>query len=136
MTQSAGPPKRRIYANGYYSDWFEIKSGVAQGCPLSALLFLVVAEGLRISLEMESGFKGIEIGGTSYPISQFADDTTLMMGDTEEIPHAEKGLRRYGPTNNDTPEEDDTALEEPDAQIDNWEAEFAADLEAETELMQ
>ena len=42
----------------------------------------------------------------------------------------------YGPTNNDTPEEDDTALEEPDAQIDNWEAEFAADLEAETELMQ
>lgn len=31
------------------------------------------------------------------------------------------------------PEEDDTALEEPDAQIDNWEAEFTADLEAETE---
>ena len=24
------PPKRRIYANGYYSDWFPIKSGVAQ----------------------------------------------------------------------------------------------------------
>ena len=42
----------------------------------------------------------------------------------------------YGTTNNDTPEEDGTALEEPDAQIDNWEAEFAADLEAETELMQ
>ena len=34
------------------------------------------------------------------------------------------------------PEEDHTALEEPDAQIDNWEAEFAADLEVETELMQ
>ena len=40
----------------------------------------------------------------------------------------------YGTTNNDTPEEDGTALEEPDAQIDNWEAEFAADLEAESEL--
>ena len=25
------PPQRRIYANGYYSDWFGIKSGVAQG---------------------------------------------------------------------------------------------------------
>ena len=95
MYDTERPPKRRIYANGYYSDWFEIKSGVAQGCPLSALLFLVVAEGLRISLEMESGFKGIEIGGASYPISQFADDTTLMMGDTEEIPHAERGLRRW-----------------------------------------
>ena len=42
----------------------------------------------------------------------------------------------HGPTNNDMPEEDDIALEEPDAQIDNWEAEFAADLEAETDLMQ
>ena len=37
---------------------------------------------------------------------------------------------------NDMPEEDDTALDEPDAQIDNRETEFAADLEAETDLMQ
>ena len=57
------PPRRRIYANGYYSDWFDIKSGVAQGCPLSPLLFLVVAEGLRISLNMQTGFKGIQISG-------------------------------------------------------------------------
>ena len=28
------PPRRRIYANGYYSDWFDIKSGVAQGLSL------------------------------------------------------------------------------------------------------
>ena len=40
-------PRRRILANGYYSDWFEIKSGVAQGCPLSPLLFLTVAEALN-----------------------------------------------------------------------------------------
>jgi hypothetical protein len=44
---------------------------------------------------MESGFKGIEIGGVSYPISQFADDTSLMMGDTAEIPYAEKGVKRW-----------------------------------------
>lgn len=40
MYDTAKPPRRRIYANGYYSEWFEIKSGVAQGCPLSPLLFL------------------------------------------------------------------------------------------------
>ena len=45
MYNTEAPPKRRVYANGYYSDWFDIKSGVAQGCPLSPLLFLVVAEG-------------------------------------------------------------------------------------------
>ena len=43
------PPRRRVYANGYYSDWFDMKKWVAQGCPLSPLLFLVVAKGLRIS---------------------------------------------------------------------------------------
>ena len=35
MYNTENAPKRRIYANGYYSDWFPIKSGVAQGCPLS-----------------------------------------------------------------------------------------------------
>ena len=44
------PPRRRIYTNGYYSDWFDIKSGVAQGCPLSPLLFLLVAESLKLTL--------------------------------------------------------------------------------------
>ena len=41
-------PQRRIYTNGYYSNWFSIKSGVAQGCPLSPLLFLLVAESLTL----------------------------------------------------------------------------------------
>ena len=77
MYNTEAPPKRRVYANGYYSDWFEIKSGVAQGCPLSPLLFLVVAEGLRISLDMEERFVGIKIGNKRYKLSQFADDTTL-----------------------------------------------------------
>ena len=72
-----------------------IKSGVAQGCPLSPLLFLVVAEGLRISLDMQTGFKGIQIGGKFYKISQFADDTTLMMRSVKEIKAVEAGLKRW-----------------------------------------
>ncbi len=35
MYDEKSPPQRRIYANGYYSPWFPIQSGVAQGCPLS-----------------------------------------------------------------------------------------------------
>ena len=42
----------------------------------------------------------------------------------------------YGPRDNNMPQEDDTALEEPDTEIDQWEAEFAVELEAESELMQ
>ena len=53
MYNNTTPPKRRMYVNGYYSDWFEINSGVAQGCPLSPLLFLIVVgkgEAARTSL--------------------------------------------------------------------------------------
>ena len=42
----------------------------------------------------------------------------------------------YGPRDNNMPQEEDTALEEPDTEIDQWEAEFAVELEAEPELMQ
>ena len=89
------PPRRRIYANGYYSGWFQINSGVAQGCPLSPLLFLVVAEGLRISLDMQKGFEGIRIGGRNFKVSQFADDTTLMLSDLAELPAVEKERHRF-----------------------------------------
>ena len=61
MYDTEAPPQRRIYANGYYSKWFPIRSGVAQGCPLSPLLFLIVGQALKISLDMQpgQGLKGI-----------------------------------------------------------------------------
>ena len=88
-------PRRRMFVNGYYSDEFQIKSGVAQGCPLSPLLFLVVAEGLRVSLDMETGFKGIKIGNSYYKLSQFADDTTVLMGDKKEIKYVNRAIQRW-----------------------------------------
>jgi hypothetical protein len=89
-------PKRRMYINGYYSSWFRIQSGVAQGCPLSPLLFLVCAQALKISIEMEKGLKGIKIGEQTYKISQFADDTTLFMHKISELKHAEEAVAKWG----------------------------------------
>eukprot|EP00966_Prymnesium_polylepis_P087464 2023768-Prymnesium_polylepis.2 len=88
-------PRRRIYVNGYYSEWSDIKCGVAQGCPLSPLLFLIVAEALRESFEMEPLLKGIEIGGTRHLLSQFADDTALILGHKKEIKYVNRALRRW-----------------------------------------
>ena len=43
----------------------------------------------------------------------------------------------YGPSDNDTPEEDDTiTAEDTNTENDDWEAEFAADLEADAQLRQ
>ena len=95
MYNTEAPPKRRIYANGYYSEWFTINSGVAQGCPLSPILFLVVAETLKISLDLNKKLKGIHIGGSYYKLSQFADDTTLLLASIEEIQEAEKQIQLW-----------------------------------------
>jgi hypothetical protein len=84
MYNTTRPPQRRIYANGYYSDWFDIKSGVAQGCPLSPLLFLIVAQGLKAALDIK-GVRGIDIKGLTLVLSQFADDTTLILRSTDEL---------------------------------------------------
>ena len=94
MYSADNPPQRRIYANGYYSDWFGIKSGVAQGCPVSPLLFLIVAQGLRISLELE-GVKGVSIGDITTFISQFADDTTLILKNSGQLEPAFTAIRKW-----------------------------------------
>ena len=95
MYDTKNAPKRRMYVNGYYSEEFKIKSGVAQGCPLSPLLFLIVAEGLKISMDMEPNFKGIDVNGALHRILQFADDTTIFMGDIAEEKYVTRALNRW-----------------------------------------
>ena len=37
-------PKACIKNNGYISDWFEISRGIRQGCPVSALIFVLLSK--------------------------------------------------------------------------------------------
>ena len=89
-------PQRRIYANGFYGPWFGIKCGVAQGCPLSPLLFLLVGQALKDLLDDEGRIQGIAVKGKRYKISQYADDTTLLLKDIREMKIAFKVLERWG----------------------------------------
>ena len=95
MYNQDAPPTRRIYANGYYSSAFSIISGVAQGCPLSPLLFLLVGEALRTALSLSKKVKGITIGSTTQFVAQFADDTVLLLGDKKELFPALKAVEKW-----------------------------------------
>ena len=95
MYNTDNAPKRRMYVNGYYSEQFQIKSGVAQGCPLSPLLFLIVAEALKISMDLEPGVKGITINDVIYKLTQFADDTTIFMGNIREEKAVTRALQSW-----------------------------------------
>ena len=89
-------PKRRVYTNGYYSQPFPIQSGVAQGCPLSPLLFTLVAEALKRTIENDPNIKGIKIGNERHLISQFADDTALLLAGLKSYRPALAAVAKWG----------------------------------------
>ena len=49
--------------NDYYSGYFKITRGIRQGCLISALLFLIVAEIIAIKLRQCNNIKGVTING-------------------------------------------------------------------------
>jgi len=73
------PPQRCIKSNGSRSDPFPILSGVPQGCPASPIIFLLVAEALARAIVQDPKIKGIQIAGKEYKLTQFADDTQILL---------------------------------------------------------
>ncbi len=73
--------------NGWLSDNFEIHRGIRQGCPLSALLFIIVVECMATKIRKNDGIRGIKIKGTNkeVKITQLADDTTIFAADKPSI---------------------------------------------------
>jgi len=66
-----------IINNGHFSERFQIKNGVRQGCPLSSFLFLISSGLLSKYIEKDNTIKGIHVNGTEIKQTLFADDTTF-----------------------------------------------------------
>ena len=91
-----GPPLsnwvQTIYPNfesctlntGWSSDFFTLQRRVQQGCPLLPYLFILSVEVLGKSFRANSRIKGVAVNNTEIKISQYADDTTLILNDEEE----------------------------------------------------
>lgn len=85
------PPTRRIHVNGKLGPKFPINSGVAQGCPLSPLLFLVITEPLARLISADTRIKGYPIRTASIKIMIYADDTAIV-GSIGNEPYIEEDL--------------------------------------------
>ena len=72
-----------IQNNGWSSDFFQLGRGVRQGCPLLPYLFILCVEILASAVRNNDGIKGIRISETECKISQYADDTTLILDGTD-----------------------------------------------------
>jgi hypothetical protein len=79
-----------VLNNGWLSNWFDLERGLRQGCPLSALLFVLCVEILACKIRQSKFIKGIGVpgGDKDIRISQYADDNTLFLGDEASIVHA------------------------------------------------
>ena len=63
-----------IILNGEKLKAFPLRSGITQGCPLSALLFNIVLEVLATATREEKEIKGIQIRKEEIKLLLFADD--------------------------------------------------------------
>ena len=74
--------------NGYSSQFFEISRGIRQGCPISALLFILVAEIMAINIRNANNIKGLDINGCIITITQMADDTALFLKNMDSVKYS------------------------------------------------
>jgi len=71
--------KMKAKVNNSYSEWFETKTGVRQGDPLSALIFSVVLDSVIADLEIRGN-----ISTRLKQICAYADDI-IIIGKTKQI---------------------------------------------------
>ena len=81
--------------NGFYSNYFKLSQGIRQGCPISALLFFIVAELIAIHVRNNSYIKGFKIGCNEIKIKMLADDTTLLLQDLSSVNLAIKQFDKF-----------------------------------------
>jgi len=73
---------RTVYGT---TDWFQIETGVRQGCILSPCLFNLYAEYIMQNAGLDEVQAGIKIARRNSNNLRYADDTTLMAESEEKL---------------------------------------------------
>jgi len=67
------------------TDWFQLRKGVRQACILSPCLFYLYAEYIVRNAGLNEAQAGIKIAGRNINNLRYADDTTTLMAESEEL---------------------------------------------------
>ncbi len=77
-----------IKNNGWLSHDIKLTRGVRQGCPLSALLFVLTVEVMAIKIRANTDIHGFQCSDENIKESLYADDTTLLLADLDSLDKA------------------------------------------------
>ena len=84
-----------VKVNGYVSDTFSLGRGVRQGCPLSAPLYVLIAEIFAENIRRDKNISGIVVNKQEFKILQYADDTTLVLRGDKSIQAIKKHISDF-----------------------------------------
>jgi hypothetical protein len=87
-----------VKCNGHLTRYFPIKNSVRQGCPISAMLYVLAAEPLCQAIKTNHNIVGIHIPNSNRTslIYLHADDTTVTVSNTTSIVEVFNVMGTYG----------------------------------------
>jgi len=85
-----------ITINGQISRNINLLSGVRQGCPLSPTIYALCIEALGCHIRQNPRYKGLTIPGAgTYKVCNYADDTTFVISQPEDLDAARESLNIF-----------------------------------------
>ena len=89
--------KCKVIVNGFLSHTFKIDNGIRQGCPLSAMLYVLVVEPLSVALFYAKQMHGFVLPNNSeVKLVQHVDDLTLFAKNETSIIFAINLIKQFG----------------------------------------
>ena len=86
-----------VKCNGFLTKYVKLKNSIKQGCPLSALLYVIAAEPLGQAIAKNQTIRGVTIPKSEREarIFQHADDTNIFTSDKNSIDEVFNVLKLY-----------------------------------------
>lgn len=82
-----------VRVGSHYSDWFEVKMGVKQGCVLSPLIFSLFIDGVVEALRKAD--VGVNIGNVHVDLLLYADDICIVCESEKDLQKAMLIVQKY-----------------------------------------
>ncbi|KAK3799430.1 hypothetical protein RRG08_009973 [Elysia crispata] len=74
----------RFSTNSYITDWINLEIGIAMGCTISTVLFVMAMEVILKAAEDSAGPANLGSGCYKSPLKAFMDDTTIICSNEDE----------------------------------------------------